>query len=237
MESRLRRQLLWRPHPICRNCQLRIGRWYRIGAGDLQLQRAFAGHDLQRYRLGRRRLQVVVDDRAVRRTLSRGRIRRQRGVAVAVPMNAQRGLGRKQKRPLSQHSLIQLAQRRDVVQNPETAPVRRHRKIVVLDQQVANRCRRHIEPQRLPVIAVVERDINRPLRSGKQQSNPSCVLAHRVHILIRRNAVGNFGPALPAVARAIDVRMEIIQPQRVDRRVCSLGVGVARLDHRDFLPR
>ena len=42
--------------------------------------------------------------------------------------------------------------------------------VVVLDDEVADRRRRHVQPQRLPVVAVVERDVDRLLGAGEEQA-------------------------------------------------------------------
>ena len=36
--------------------------------------------------------------------------------------------------------------------------------VVIVDDQIPNRCRRHVESQRLPVVAVVEGDVDRSSR-------------------------------------------------------------------------
>ena len=69
-----------------------------------------------------------------------------------------------------------LPQRRDVVEDPEAAAVRADDDVVVVDHEIADRRGRHVQPQRLPVIAVVERDIDLRLacrrRAGPCASDP-----------------------------------------------------------------
>ena len=74
---------------------------------------------------------------------------------------------------------VDLAQRRDVVEDPEAAAVRADDQVVVLDDEVADRRRRHVQPQRLPVVAVVERDVDLRLGAGEQQALALRILAHR----------------------------------------------------------
>src|SRR5207302_8457245 len=62
-----------------------------------------------------------------------------------------------------------LAQRCDVVENPEGASVRRDHQVVTVDREIANRTDRQIELPRLPVLTVVERDISSELGSGEEQ--------------------------------------------------------------------
>ena len=87
---------------------------------------------------------------------------------------------------------VNLPQRRDVVEDPEPAPVRRRDEIVVLDDDVPHGRRRHVQPQRLPVSAVVERDIDRALGGGEQQALLLRILTNGVDGL----AVGNPGDDL-----------------------------------------
>ena len=96
--------------------------------------------------------------------------------------------------------------------------MRRHHEIVVLDDQIADRRQGHVQPQRLPVVAVVERDVDGPLRAREQQPPPLRILADRVD---RRagNAADDLRPRLAAVVRAEDVRAQIVEAKRVDRGV------------------
>ena len=117
----------------------------------------------------RGRLQVVVDHRPIRRVL-RGRLfRRKRRAEKNIVVNAN-----------SRGRLIQpyvcalglagdLPQRRDVVENPESAPVRRDEQVVTMNGDVADGSNRQIQLQRLPVIAIVEGNIDAQLRPGKKQ--------------------------------------------------------------------
>src|SRR5258707_794179 len=98
----------------------------------------------------------------------------------------------------------QLSQGRDVIQDPKAAAMGGDRKIVVFDDQVANRSRRHVEPERLPVFSIVEGNINSALRSGEEQSFPLRVLAHGVHGLSVWNSFHDLLPGLTRVARPIN---------------------------------
>ena len=105
------------------------------------------------------------------------------------------------------------------IQKPR--PCVAHAEIVALDDQVANGGRAHVEPQRLPVIAIIKRNVNRAFSSGEKQTLSFRIFAHHIGVFVIRNAVGDFGPGCAAVASAIDVRTQIVEPQRIDR-----GVGV-----------
>ena len=112
--------------------------------------------------------------------------------------------------------------------------MRRGNQIVVLDNDVADRSGRHVQPQRLPVAALVERNIHSALGPGKQQSFAHGVFAHGVHRFAIGNSVGNLRPGLARIVSAEDVRPQVIQPQCIDGRVGGWGVEMAGLDDGDL---
>jgi len=71
-----------------------------------------------------------------------------------------------------------LPQRRQVVQNPERAPVRRRDQVVVFHFQIVHRHGRQVLLQRFPVRAVVERHQHSRLRPRVEQPFAFRVLAH-----------------------------------------------------------
>ena len=109
--------------------------------------------------------------------------------------------------------------------------------VVVMDHQVAHGARRHVEAERLPMLAVIERDIDLRLASGEEESFPLRILAHDVDGPAVRDAVRDVRPRLPAVFGPVDVRPEVVEPQRVDRRIRLGGVEVRRLEDRHFRER
>ena len=110
--------------------------------------------------------------------------------------------------------------------------------IVAVDLEVAHRRHRQIELQRLPVVAVVERDERAALGAGEQQPAAHRDLPSR---RARRRRRGRplviFCQRLAHVARAIDVRLEVLQLVSVDARVRGVRVEVRRLDRRHAAPR
>src|SRR2546429_8400310 len=80
-----------------------------------------------------------------------------------------------------------LPQRRDVIQNPERASVRGNNQIISMNRQVAHGGVREVEFERLPVIAVVEGNVDGPFRARKQQSLSPGIFAYDV----ARASVGN----------------------------------------------
>ena len=130
-----------------------------------------------------------------------------------------------------------LAQRLDVIEDPETAAVRAGDQIVVVDRQIADGAGRHVEPQRLPRVAVVERNVDLRLAAGEEESAALRILSNHVDDRAVGNAVGDVRPALAAIARAIDVRPEIVEAEGVDRGVRLAAIEVRRLEDRDLRPR
>src|SRR5207245_11622693 len=94
--------------------------------------------------------------------------------------------------------------------------------------------RRNVQAQRLPVIAIIKRNVNRAFSSGEQKTFALRILAYRIHVFGLRNTIRDLGPSCAGVAGAKDVRPQIIEPQSIDRSVRHIFVVVARFDNRDF---
>src|SRR4051812_10555781 len=105
-----------------------------------------------------------------------------------------------------------------------------------MDRDVAYRSHRQIVLQRLPMLAIVERKIDTAFRTGVQQTWPYRIRAHDVDGLVGRNAGDDRRPRFAAVARAVDVRMEIVEPMTVDRGIRAFGRNRRRFDNADFGP-
>src|SRR5262245_39165575 len=105
-----------------------------------------------------------------------------------------------------------------------------------MNGEVAHRRHRQIELQRLPRVAVLERDERAALRAGEEQSLALRVFFYDVHVYAGGQAVGNLLPGFAEVARAIDVRLEILKLMPVDARVRNVRVEVRRLDPGDPTP-
>ena len=109
--------------------------------------------------------------------------------------------------------------------------------VVVLDHEIADRRRRHVESQRLPVVAIVERDPDLRFPSGEEQALPPRIFPHRVHGRAAVDAGHDLRPGRAAVARAVDVRPQVVQAKGVHRGVGREGIGVRGIDQRDLAPR
>ena len=83
-----------------------------------------------------------------------------------------------------------LAQRADVIQHPKRAAVRGEDQVLIMDDEIAHGSVRQIKLQRLPVLAVVEGDPDRPLGACEKQAMPHRILAHRIDGSILRQPGG-----------------------------------------------
>ena len=159
------------------------------------------------------------------------------GVSVFMFQRTRRarcGLKSTRRRPW--RGLVDLPQRRDVVQDPEAAAMRPDDQVVVLDDEVADRRGRQVQPQRLPVVAVVERDIHRALGAGEQQALALRIFATTFTVSPSGMPLVMCVQVFAAVVGAEDMRPQVVEPERVDRRVGAERVGVRRVHERHLRP-
>src|SRR5438067_13505361 len=114
--------------------------------------------------------------------------------------------------------------------------MRANAQVIAFDDQIADRSRAHIPPQRLPVLTVIERNMNGALCAGKQQALSFRILAHDISIFVRWNAIRDLSPVRATIARAIDMWMKIVKPQSIDRCVSRVLIEVTGVDNRNLLP-
>ena len=86
------------------------------------------------------------------------------------------------------------------------------------------------------MIAIVGRDVNRLFTSREKKSARFRVFANDVDGSARGNSAHDFSPRLAAVARAKDVRAEIVEAESIDRGVRGQRIEMRRLHDRDFRP-
>ncbi len=189
-------------------------------------------HDVLRVRL-----EPVVDGGAFRGILAHRLLRRNRRIGVLRAADAPRLLRLEKHARGCGRAIADLTQVRDVVEDPEGAAMRADHDVVFVNHEIADGGRRHVGAQRMPVVAVVDGEINGPFRTRIQQAFALGILAHGVHGLVRGDAVDDEFPCEPAVVRAIDVGPKIAQAQLVDRSVDGVVVEVRGVELRDFVPR
>ena len=236
LQARLRRRIHGRPEPVPRPVAL-IDRRRRGVFARVRPEHAPGGiEELERHHACIV-AKVIVDDGAVWRILRTGLVGWHRRVGVHRIRHScrhgrleQRHRGRRGRRS-------PLAQRRHAIEDPESASMRGDRDIVVLHDQIADRNRRHVHSQRVPVIAVIEREPHLVFRSGIEQSATLRVLTHHVDGRVGRNAIDDFRPGLPAVARAVDVWPQIVEPEGVDGSIGRARIRVRCIHQRHLPPR
>ena len=128
-----------------------------------------------------------------------------------------------------------LAQRCDVVEDEEAASVGSGDEVVVLDLQIADGACGHVEAEGLPVIAVVEGDVDLGFASGVEEAFAFGVFADGRGGCSVGDAVVNLLPGLAAVMGAEEVRTHVVEAQGVDGGVVGELVEVARV-HVEDLP-
>ena len=115
--------------------------------------------------------------------------------------------------------------------------MRAHHQIVSVYHQIPHRSCRQIQLQRLPRIAIIERNVDGVFRPREKQSLPQRIFAHGIHRRIIGQSVGNFLPGPAAIVRAVDVSVQIVEPQTVDRRVRRIRIEMRAVQLRHLAPR
>ena len=101
---------------------------------------------------------------------------------------------------------MHLVQWRQVVEDPERAPVRRHDQVGALDDEVVDRRDGKVALQRLPAGAVVEGHVDAELGPDVQQTLAIRVLSDDAAELVRRQPRVDSGPGGAQVVGPVDVR-------------------------------
>ena len=184
----------------------------------------------------RRAGQVVVEHGAVRGIVRDGLLGRDGSARKGIVVDAYRPLRLVQKRGGGLRALRGLSQRRDVVENPEGAPVGGDHEIIAVHGQIAHRSDGKIQLQRLPVVALVEGDFDAKLGAGVEELLLLRVFAHCQDELGRFEPRRDGIPALAIVARAIDIGGAVIEAMPLDRGVGDGGIEVRGFDEGDLAP-
>ena len=128
----------------------------------------------------------------------------------------------------------QLLQRRDVVEDVDAAAVRSDDEIVVtrVDEDVIDTDRRQAVHEPLPLLAAVQRDVERVLGAEVEEVAVLRILPDHVDVAFREVARDR-RPGLAEILRDEDVRLVIVGAVAVERDVTRARVEVGRLDPRD----
>jgi hypothetical protein len=112
-----------------------------------------------------------------------------------------------------------LPKRGHVIENPERTPVSSDNDVIIMQDEIANRAGRHVQSERLPVLAIVEREIDSALSACEQKTFFHRIFTDRVHDFAGRNSGNDLLPCYAAIMRAIDVRIEIVETESIDRGI------------------
>src|ERR1035438_32035 len=156
--------------PVGRDIDRRVWGLGFVLAGETAHQFAGGVEDFQGDGGGWGGLQVVIDDGAIGWVLSAGLFGGQRRIGIGIARIAPGRAGREEVRGRGGGLGGQLAERGDIVENPEAAAVRAHHEIAVVHDEIAHRGGGHVEAQGLPIVAIVEADENGKLGGGEEQA-------------------------------------------------------------------
>ena len=117
----------------------------------------------------------------------------------------------------------ELPQRRDVVENVERSSVRGDHEIVIFHGDVRDLRVGKIERQRLPVVAIIKRNVDAMLGARIQKSRAFGIFAHSVNVVVAANAVDDLLPRLAVVAGLVDVRRAIVLQIILHRNIRGSG--------------
>ena len=163
--------------------------------------------DFERERIAGNGFQVVINDGAVGWIFRGGLFGRQRSFLVVVVASADDGCGLEQIRVRSCNFRASLTQRREVVENPERASVSGGDEVVAMHSEIANVRRREIQLQGLPVVAIVEGNVECVFGSGVEQAFAHGIFADDARDPIGLQTCGDFLPGFSGIARAENVRL------------------------------
>src|SRR5229473_5394 len=214
---------------------VRIGFRRLIIAREAADQRAFGVIDFKLHRRFGLLLEVVVQDGGGRIFCER-LVERDGRALIAARAHANRSLRMEEPGARGSDLRVDLAQRRNVIQNPKGAAVRGDRQIVVMHDEVADRSSGHIELQRLPGIAVIERDVHAHFRASVEQAFAYRIFADAIEEAAFGNAGGGALPGFAEVTRTVEIRLRVFEAVTVDRGVRDGSVEMRRFDVRDFAP-
>src|SRR5581483_5214639 len=136
-----------------------------------------------------------------------------RRVGPLAPAEADRGLRLDEG---GRRGRLSHTKRLDVVENPEAAAVSRDDDVIAMDDEIANRRGRHVLAERHPMLSIVARHPDLGLAAGEEESFRLRIFADDVDRRAAADAVRDLAPRAAAVARAENVRAQVVEADRVD---------------------
>ena len=165
------------------------------------------------------------------------------GWVVHAESNTHRRRGLEEIRDTGRLRFGHLSERRQVVEYPESAPVCSCQQIgaqagaVVLDLYFAHRNRRHVQPQRMPIAAIIERNPHLGLGSGIEESLLPRIFPDGISDRPRCYAIIDLHPGSTTIVRTPEVRIHVVNAHGVCGCVRGVSVIVTRFHVEDTGPR
>ena len=106
-----------------------------------------------------------------------------------------------------------------------------------MNREIAHRSMRQIQLQWLPIVSVVEGNVDGAFRAGEEQALARRIFPHHVAGAAIRNTMRDFRPRFPVIARAVNMCAQIVEPERIDRGVRRARIEVRGFDDGNFAPR
>ncbi len=108
--------------------------------------------------------------------------------------------------------------------------------VVVVDDEIADGSGWQIHFERLPMVAVIPRDVDGALGSGEEQALAPGIFTDRVHRFIFGQAGGDLLPGLARVVCAVDVRVQVVEAKSVDGGVDGIFIEMRGVELGDLAP-
>src|SRR5271165_3742461 len=105
-----------------------------------------------------------------------------------------------------------------------------------MNREVAHGSVWEVELERLPRIAVVERNVHGSFRAGVEQALAPGIFANDIGRRVVGDTAGDLDPSRAEIARAVEVRVEIVEAKTIDRRIGGAGSEVRGFNDGDFAP-
>src|SRR5262249_56699615 len=100
------------------------------------------------------------------------------------------------------------------------------------DRDVPDRADGQVHLERLPMVAIVEGDVDALLRPGVEKPPALRIFADDVDVAADGNSLSDRRPRLSAVPRAVDVRADVVQAIAVHGGIDRGRVDARRLGNR-----
>src|SRR5713226_1388701 len=96
-----------------------------------------------------------------------------------------------------------------------------------MNNEIADAGRRHVQAEWLPIVAVIEGNVDRALRAREEQALTHRVFAHDVDRRVVGQAMNDACPSLSGGVGPVDVRSLVVEPNSVDGRVSGCRIEMS----------